>query len=212
MNGLMDNPYICAVTVVCAFVFVLCARSFYQILPYLFKALGRWKINMEIEDSLQLYRSRNLVAAVIFIPLCLIVYSYGLYSPSFFDGFSPPARLGLTAAALLAYVIVRAILNQLVERGPYHKEFLAANTCYRTYVIIIFLVIFLAGGVMSAFSCPDTIERLVLLSLTGLFYLIFVRRRGQIFASVCSPFATFLYLCCLELLPTAALVLTAVLL
>ena len=76
-------------------------------------------------------------------------------------------------------------------------------------LLISFFLLFLAGALLKAFSCDERLTRTVLVWIMAISYLFYIIRRGQIFSSSCNPFTTFLYLCSLELLPTAALVLSA---
>jgi hypothetical protein len=62
---------------------------------------------------------------------------------------------------------------------------------------------------VNTFTGDKELTRTVLLYVTGMTYVLYILRRGQIFASACNPFSTFLYLCGLELLPTLALVISA---
>jgi hypothetical protein len=55
----------------------------------------------------------------------------------------------------------------------------------------------------------DSTVRTVLLVETGALFLLYLLRRGQILSLSCKPLTTFLYLCALELLPAAMLVIPA---
>ena len=67
MNA-FDTPIISGLAVLSTLVFLFNIRSFTRILPALVRCLVRWKSNLELENSLQLSRSRNLVATLLFIP------------------------------------------------------------------------------------------------------------------------------------------------
>ena len=64
-------------------------------------------------------------------------------------------------------------------------------------------------GIASLLTADREVVKAILLWETALTYIVYIYRRGQIFAYVCNPFSTFLYLCSLELIPTSALVLSA---
>ena len=207
---LFDNPVFCGLAVLCTILFLLNMRSFLKIVPSLWDCVVRWKGNLDLEDSLQLSRSRNWIVAILFIPLCMVVYSHGLYDPDIASGLQPALRLAVVIGALLCYLLLRAFLNWQLEMHNYRsKTFTAANHSFYNYAIILFFLLFLAGAALNAFSPDERLTRSLLVWIMALSYLFYIIRRGQIFASACNPFTTFLYLCSLELLPTAALVLSA---
>ena len=140
----------------------------------------------------------------------MVVYSHGLYEPDIASGLQPPLRLAVVTGALACYLLLRAFLNWQLEMHNFRsKTFTAANRSFYNYAIILFFLLFLAGALLKAFSCDESLTRTVLVWIMAISYLFYIIRRGQIFSSSCNPFTTFLYLCSLELLPTAALVLSA---
>lgn len=208
-----DNILLDGLVVFFTLLFVLTMRSFLAIVPRLLGGAWRWKTHLEIEDSHQLAWSRNLVFAVLFVPSCLLVQSHSLYSPSFFEGLSPAARLGATAGTLLGYLLLRTFLDWQLEMKSFgSRTFIAANRSFYSFWIILFLLLFLCGAGMRLVTDNEDIVRTVLLHLTAVSYFFHILKRGQIFSSACNPFTTILYLCSLELLPTGTLVLSASLL
>lgn len=205
-----DDPVFCGLAVTFTFLFLLNIRSFFKIIPSLMDSVSRWKGNLELEDSLQLSGSRNLVMVILFVPLCMVAYSHGLYSPDYMDGLTPALRLAATVGSMLAYLVLRTFLNWQLEMSSYRsKTFTAANRSFFNYAIILFAILFPVGGILNMVFKDEALTRVILLHITAITYVIYMFRRGQIFASVCNPFTTFLYLCGLELLPTTALVLSA---
>ena len=71
---MIDDPVFCGLAVIFTFLILLSARSLFKILPSLWYCVQRWKGNLDLEDSLQLSGSRNLVAGVLFVPLCMVAY------------------------------------------------------------------------------------------------------------------------------------------
>ena len=113
----------------------------------------------------------------------------------------------------LAVLLLRTFLNWQFELGNYrNRVFTAANRSFYNYAILLFVLLVVLGALLSLGNGPERHVTLVLRLTALLFYLLIVLRRGQIFASACGPFTTFLYLCGLELIPTGVLVATAVLL
>jgi hypothetical protein len=208
-----DNLLFCALAAFFTFAFLLSLRSLFKVIPSLADCAARWKGNLELEDSLQLSNSRNLVTIVLYVPLCMVAYSHNLYHPDYFDSLSPTFSLLACIGTGLGYLLLRSFLNWQLEMGAYHtKAFIAANRSFNNLVIILFFIIFTAGGLLRAFGAGEEASERVLLYIAAFVYFLHIVRRGQIFASACNPFTTFLYLCGLELLPTAALVLSAQLL
>ena len=73
------------------------------------------------------------------------------------------------------------------------------------------LLMLATAGILFLFKLPDQLIRTVLyLEIAGI-YLVFLIRRTQILSLSCNHFRTFLYLCALELIPTAALIASALL-
>ena len=208
--GTIDNPVFCALAVFFTLLFLLNLKSYLKIFPSLWDCVVRWKGNLDLENSIQLSRSRNWIAAILFVPFCMLVYSYGMYTPDFIGDLPPYFRLAAVTGVMLVYLLLRTFLNWQLEMHNYGTSvFTAANRSFYNYCIILFFLLFITGGILTAFSCAEVTIKTVLLFETGLTYLIYIYRRGQIFSSYCNPFSTFLYLCSLELLPTAALVISA---
>lgn len=207
---MLDNPIFCGLAVFFTLLFLLNIGSFIKIFPVMTEAIWRWKSNLELEDSLQLSRSRNTVAAVLLVPLCMVIYSHDLYRPDFLDQFSPIVRFAVVTGVMFIYLLLRTFLNWQLQMHNYgSKAFVAANRSFFNYCIILFFLLFLTGAVVKTFTGDAELTRTVLLYVTGVTYVLYILRRGQIFASVCNPFSTILYLCGLELLPTLALIISA---
>ena len=210
---MVDDPALCGLAVIFTFIFLLSVRSFFKIIPSLVDCVLRWKGNLYLEDSLQLSGSRDLVAIIIFVPACMVAYSHGLYHPDYLDSLPPFLGFSALCGTMTAYILLRAFLNWQLEMGSYKtKTFAAANGAFYNYMIILFFILLPAGALLQACTDNEEITKTGLLYLAAFTYFVHLFRRGQIFASVCNPFTTFLYLCGLELLPTTALVLSAKLL
>ncbi|MBR1926644.1 MAG: hypothetical protein IJ840_02670 [Bacteroidales bacterium] len=208
--GTIGNPVFCALVVFFTLLFLLNLKSFLKIIPSLWDCVVRWKGNLDLENSIQLCRSRNWIAAILFLPMCMLVYAFGLYTPGFVVNLPPSLQLAAVAGVFLVYLALRTFLNWQLEMHNYGTSvFTAANRSFYNYCIILFFLLFLSGGVLSVVFRDGRLVRTIMLWETGLTYAVYIFRRGQIFASCRDPFSTFLYLCSLELLPTAALVISA---
>ena len=210
---MIDDPVFCGLAVIFTILFLLSVRSFLKILPSLWDCVMRWKGSLDLEDSLQLSGSRDWIAIILFVPTCMLAYSNGLYRPDYIAELPPAAGLAACAGTMLAYILLRFFLNWQLEMGSYKtKTFSAANHSFDNYLIILFIILFPAGALLNEVFGDKELTRTVLLHIAAFTYILHIFRRGQIFASVCNPFTTFLYLCGLELLPTTVLVLSAKLL
>ena len=207
---MFDNPVFCGLAVFFTLLFLLNLRSLLKVAPSLADCVMRWKGNLDLEDSIQLSRSRNWVAAILFIPLCMVVYAYDLFNPDIIKDLTPVLRLAVVTGVMVAYLLLRAFLNWQLEMHNYRsKTFTAANHSFYNYAIILFFLLFFTGAIAKAAFDDPELTRKLLIWVSGISYLFYIIRRGQIFSSACNPFSTFLYLCSLELLPTAALVLAS---
>ena len=210
VSDFLDNPLFCALAVFFTLLVLLNLRSLLKIAPSLLDCVARWKGNLDLEDSIQLSRSRNWIAAILFVPLCLVAYSHQLYTPDFLEELSPMTRLLAVIGVFLVYLLLRTFLNWQLEMHNFKTPaFTAANRSFYNYCILLFFILLITGGIASLLTADREVVKAILLWETALTYIVYIYRRGQIFASVCNPFSTFLYLCSLELLPTAALVLSA---
>ncbi|MGN1214934.1 MAG: hypothetical protein ACI4TJ_01685, partial [Candidatus Cryptobacteroides sp.] len=153
MGAAQDNPLFAALAVFFTLLFILGIRSFHNICPYLFGSIFRWKYAVELEDSLQLSRSRNHIALILAVPCCMLVYSYSLFDPGIFNGLSPSAKLLATCAVLLMQVPVRSFLNWQFKMGGSHtKAFQAAGGLFYNYAILLFFLLFTAGAVATVLT------------------------------------------------------------
>lgn len=193
--------------VAAVFLFILTLRDIIRILPYLLACIDRARANVSLEHSLNVARTRNTVAWEAAFFFCLLADRYGLYSPGFMqiipDGWIFPATVGV----FLTFLLVRHLLFLLLKPVRISQE--GANTIHHTpynYFIISAAVLLATAGTLSAFHCPDHAIRTVLLWETAGLYFLTLIRTGQILNYYCNTFATFLYLCALELLPAGLLI------
>lgn len=195
------------------FLFILTLRDIIRILPNLLACIDRARANVSLEHSLNIARTRNLVAWETAFIFCLLADRYSLYSPGIWqlipDGWKLPATVGI----LLTFILVRHLLFLLLKPIRVSQE--GANTIHHTAYncfIIATAVLLATAGALSVFHCPDHAIRSVLLWETAGLYFLTLIRTGQILNYYCNTFATFLYLCALELLPAGLLIVSVVVL
>ena len=181
------------------------------ICPSLLACLIRWKESVNLDASVKLGRDRDIMALCMMIPFCLTVFRFRLYDPSWMDGMLPNPRLAATIGIFAAYVALRSILEygfRSKKMNP--KTYKTACKSSYTFFSVLTLILMLTGGVSSFVGVDPEGIKSAMLWISALIYALFIIRKFQIFISSCSFFAGFLYLCALELIPTGAVIASAV--
>ena len=191
---------------------ILLLRTFLQLLPFIADSLMRARGSAALENSVRVSRDRNTVALVMMLPGFLLAFRYRLYDPSFIAAYSGDARLWLIGACFTGYLVLRLIIYLLLKPRRRYENYQVAHHASYTFFIILVLMALVTAGVLSLFRVQDSAVRMVLYVETASVYLVFLIRRTQILSLSCNHFRTFLYLCALELIPSAALIVSAVLL
>ena len=197
-------------------VFVLLALilldDFLELAPYLADHIFRSRGSRALEHSLRVSRDRNTIAIAFIIPAILIVNRYRLWPATFLDGLNPDLRLPVVAGVFLVYILIR-YLSYIIFKPKRRYEYyvLAYRSAFSLFILLMVLLL-VTVGIQALFGCKDLLIRDVLYAEIALVYLFHLVRKMQILSISYSPLTTFLYLCTLELLPTAALVVSAVLL
>jgi len=184
-------------------------RRLVNIFPSLMASMIRWKENINLQASLKMRTDRDLVSLALFIPFCLTAFRYRMYCPSFLNGLDAGSQLWVTIGIFAAYVSLRGLCRIILHMKS-SVAGKAANECSRTYFIILTILLVATGGILSLFNTPPTGIRAAMFWISGTIYAIFLLRKAQIFLSYCNIFASFLYLCALEILPTGVLIASAV--
>lgn len=186
--------------------------TFFHLAPYLADAVFRARGSEALEFSVRVTRERNMFAYVLLIPAVLVVSRYRLYDPSFIQNLPDGWRLPALAGVLAAYLLVRLIIYLILKPRRRFDYFRLAHRAIYTFFILFMLVALPAIGLMTLVDANDMIIRTVLYVLLAVVYFIYLVRKTQILSLSCGGFTTFLYLCALELIPTAALIVSAVVL
>ena len=192
--------------------FLLALRSFLNVLPYLADNIFRARGSAALENSVRVSRDRNLVATVSLVPAILLIFRYRLFDIALFDALSPDMRLLAVAGVFLAYLLVRFLLYRWLRPRRRYDNYQMAYRAGYTFFILLMMLALVTVGVCYVLRLPDLTVKTLLLVETGVMYLLYLFRRGQILSTSCNTLTTFLYLCGLELLPTALLVVPAVIL
>ena len=188
-------------------------RKIIEIFPSLLASLVRWRESINLFNSVKLSRDRNTITLAMIIPFCLTASESRIYSPGFMEALGADARFGITLGIFVLFIAIRALLERICAPQKRNIQIYRC-ACRSSYTFFILLTILLLSlwGILSVFDVSGTIARDAMLWLSGAIYLIFLLRKTQIFASSCSLFTAFLYLCALEILPVGALVASAVIL
>ena len=182
-----------------------------DVFPSLMACMIRLKENFNIQLSLKMRTDRDLVSAAMYIPFCLIVYRFRLYSPSFLDGFTDNGRLGLTIGIISAYMLLRVACRYIFRlHSTSETTYKTASDSARTFFAVLTLLLLIVGSIFNFAEVPANTIKTAMIWISGGIYTLFIIRNTQIFHSSCSFFASFLYLCALEILPTGALIASAV--
>lgn len=187
-------------------------KRFLQVLPYMADSYLRVRGSAALEGSIRVSQDRNLVALVLTIPAVMLVYRYKLYSPEFFQELDPNFQVAGVFLALLAFCLLRHFLYLWLRPRRRFDTFRQAHRVGYTYFIFLMLVLLVTVGILALIGLDDSIVRLVLYGETAFVYLLFLFRCAQILSLSCNHLRTFLYLCALEILPAALLVVSAVVL
>ena len=192
--------------------FLLALRSFLSVLPYLADNILRARGSAALENSVRVSRDRNLVAAVFLIPAILLIYRYRLFDIAYFDTLTPDLRLAAVAGVFIGYLLIRFLLYRWLRPRRRYDDYQMAYRAGYTFFILLMMLALATVGICYVLRLPDETIKTLLLVESGVMYLLYLVRRGQILSMSCNSLTTFSYLCGLELLPTALMVVPAVVL
>jgi len=195
---------LCLFMVLCA---IACLRRFLNVLPSILGCMFRYREIVNLAESAKLVRDRNVVMMASILPFCLLVARYGLWHMPFMSGMSSVFQFVVIVGVFFAYVILRFLMQLLFGRGHMSpKIFKTGNESFRVFLILGTGITMATAGIMELFGQNDPQIVKVLYWEIALIFTLFALRKSQIFLSACSFFSTFLYLCALEILPAAAVV------
>ena len=209
----MTSPICDILTLLSLLVIICLLRRTIEIFPSLLASLIRWKESINLFNSVKLSRDRNMIALSMIVPFCLVVTASGIYSPSYMSTMDEDTRFGITFGVFIIYIVLRTLLERICLPKRRNAQMYRC-ACISAYTFFILLTILLLSlwGILSVLNANPSSSKDAMLWLSGGIYLIFLLRKTQIFACSCSIFTAFLYLCALEILPTGALVASAVIL
>ncbi|MBR5834154.1 MAG: DUF4271 domain-containing protein [Bacteroidales bacterium] len=193
------------------FVMMFALRTLVEVFPSLMACLIRAKESINLEASVQLSRGRNILSVCLALPFFLVVWQRELYMPSFMDSLDENLRFCVIIGIFLTLVLLRMMLERIMKPKTVNsKTYATACKTDRTFFSLLTLILLAMGGIMSIFSTPADVVTSAMLWVSAAIYLIYIRRKTQILTSSASFFASFLYLCALDLIPTGAVVASAI--
>ena len=191
--------------------FLPALSQFVNIFPELWASLFRTSVCLRIEDSKKVQRSRDLLFWLSLPALITLVWKSGLYSPEWMSGLNAPLSLAAVAGVIAGYGLFRTALSHMLPfRRFSSKVHETAVCCPKNFWLLLVSVLFIAATTLGFCHLSANITCIIKLCLTGVLYLLFLVRRFQIFAFDSNYLTAILYLCALEILPTALLVTSAV--
>ncbi len=183
---------------------------FVNLFPEIWTGLFRTSTCIRIEDSKKVQRSRDLVFWLSLPAFVTLVWKCGLYAPQWMAGLSAPLNLAAVAGIMSAYGLLRTFLSHIMPFRRFSQKVReTAIFCPRNFSLILLSILFPAAAILGICGLPGDISRIITLCLTGVSYLLFLVRRFQIFVFDSNYLRAILYLCALEILPTALLVTSA---
>ena len=200
-----------------AFISVLICLSllkrFTAIFPSLVACIIRWKESVNLEASVKLSNDRDRLAFAMFLPFCLTADRFRLYGPQFLTGFDDSTRLAVTIGIFVVYFVIRKIAARFYRpKGRNSKGYKIADKSALTFFIVLTLILLAMSGTMTFIGIEQDAIKSAMLWVSAGIYTLSLLRKTQIFASGCSIFTAFLYLCALEIFPTGILVVSALIL
>ena len=198
-------------TITSLLIILIMFRRLVGVCPSLLACLIRGKESINLEASVQLSIDRDLLALSMIIPFCLTVWRFNLYTPSFMSDCNENICFLIIFGALIALITLRKILEWAFRPHKIStKTYKTAGKAARTFFSLLTLLLLGVGWVSSFVGTPAETIKSAMLWISAAIYLIFVIRKTQILTSSASFFAGFLYLCALEIIPTGAIIASAI--
>lgn len=201
------------IIIICIILFILCINKFSNLVPYMIGSMVRWKESANIEYSMKISRDRDIICCLCVVPFCLCAARYGLFPPILEAGLPPLHSFLLTTGVGVAYIALRFTANFVGRMFTNAKtDYEIATKASRTFFCTATALTLATAGILSLAGLDFQTIRTVLFYVIGVIYIVFLLRKCQILSKSCSLFTTILYLCSLEILPTAILIAAALVL
>ncbi|MCF0175519.1 MAG: DUF4271 domain-containing protein [Bacteroidales bacterium] len=201
-----------ALVLLSVLIFMFFLRDFVSLVPSLLGCAVRTKENQILEDSMMLRRSRNAVFAVSLMPYALLMARYRLWCPSFLEQAGDFAMFMTSFAVLVFYFGLRFFLGRLLRPSNVSRSWSAGDgTGYSLFILLMIVSVLMVACMLTLGRSDANVQSAMLTNLMVAGALLLIRR-FHILLNLTTLFPAFLYLCALEILPAAILVVCAVLL
>ncbi len=202
-----DFPVNRILAVMAVGILILNLPDLLRLLPHLLYSFDRSRGSAELEHSVSVARTRNLTALAFFLPFCLLADRYALVRPHFWAAIPAPWSSVATIGLLLVWLLVRALCFAAFRPRRLSAEPAATlRHLSFNYFILLAALTLITAGVCTIFRIPDAVIRTVLYWEIGAVWLFTLLRSSQFLDAHGLGFATFLYLCGLEIVPAALIV------
>ncbi len=176
---------------------VVFLRDFFIVCVPVLRCMDTYKYNLELEHNIQLSRTRNHTAALVFLPLWLVVDRFGVLNESFW----------YSGLMLVGYLLFRRIMSGILPLRRISSEYRTTlRRMLYTFSIPLCVVILLLVGINALVGWSDDVVRSVIIVISGLNLCLVMIQEFRILNLRYHPFISFLYLCGLEFVPASALV------
>lgn len=205
------SPLNWALMAFCIVLMLISMRRFISVLPTIWRPFFRWREIVSIEGNMRLSRERNSVALASIFICGICVSRLGLFHNKLLSALSPGFQTLAIIGTLCAYLLVRWIAGVLTPTGKIRFETAKISGHGGTNFFILetfFLVIGITILAISG-SCLPHIKTAAYI-FTELLFIVNLIRRYQIITQDCGFFTAILYLCSVEILPAALLVISLV--
>ena len=181
--------------------------QYVELFPSVWSSMFRTSVCIRLEDNKKAQRRRDRVFLLSIFPYCALIWQSGVFSPRWMRGVEAPWDLLIIVGVVALYCLLRLALERLIpHRKLSTKVYEASVGCQRSFLLVYDFFLLVTLSVLSLCDASLLVRQMVILCLTAAFYALFLVRRFQIFASNCNFLTAILYLCALELPPTALLV------
>ena len=163
---------------------MLVLRSLVSIFPSLVACLVRAKECFNLEASVKLSRSRDILASVMVLPFCLLVNRFDVIGTGVSAGLSEGLRIAMTIGVFIVYFIFRIATYRLFrpQRQP-KKTYQTAGKAAHTFFAILTLLLLTVAGIMTVAGTDETAIKNAILWISAGIYGLFLIRKFQIFTS-----------------------------
>ncbi|MGM9788031.1 MAG: hypothetical protein ACI3ZF_03905 [Candidatus Cryptobacteroides sp.] len=195
------QPHIEALIILEAFLILFFLKDRILLFRELIPCLQRWRALVSLEHNLQQARNRDRLALVMSPAIVLCLQGCGIIRHS----------LLWIALLLITWYLLRVLLYALVPHRLVNSEYWSACRNSMNFLLSEMAYLWLLSiAVCVLFSLPLPVRAYLLSFEAAACFLILFVRQFQILSSQCGSFRAFLYLCGLEIIPVAGLVLTIV--